>query len=353
MISIMRLAIAAVFWVLFTIGIFALLHFDVLKTHGIKPKLLMTSLIIGLLFSSLFLWLTFDLQELPYNLLLLPKQNLKISFMCSEDGDQTAELKYFHNGLSIISYSAFQKEGNWDRTQDSLRAIDCSGASLSYYGWLVEQPYIVFRTQPDSGELELRWNGISQTADLNSPEISELKFNQDFGYEPLNKISVFITFAIAFAAIIFPLALMIAKDILHEDATFSLGQWFNETGERFLQLIGVVIIFTCFTTVILFLTPLFAKDRTPVQIKQPEPNQYPNIILILVDSLAAQDMSISGYALQTTPHLDRIMKDWTVYTNANTISTCTIRIFPSLVTGRYPDFAYPLSRFGQLISTSS
>src|SRR4030042_3499654 len=46
------------------------------------------------------------------------------------------------------------------------------------------------------------------------------------------------------------------------------------------------------------------------------------------------------------------MADWTVYTNANTMSTCTVRIFPSIITGRYPNFAYPLSRFGQLISTS-
>jgi len=64
-------------------------------------------------------------------------------------------------------------------------------------------------------------------------------------------------------------------------------------------------------------------------------------------------MSIYGYPLLTTPKLAEETKDWTIYTNANTPATCTIAVYPALITGQYPYFSYPFSRYGQQIVSSS
>jgi len=61
----------------------------------------------------------------------------------------------------------------------------------------------------------------------------------------------------------------------------------------------------------------------------------PNIIFIVADAITANDMSLFGYTLPTTPKLDEITKTWTVYSNAQSPLTCTVAALPTLLTGRY------------------
>jgi arylsulfatase A-like enzyme len=347
-----RLAITLGMGFLFFVCILAALHFDVLNLRTVKVKVIKAGAIISFIFSLLFILITFGLNELPYNLFLLPKLTLEITPLCDDADHPVTELKYFYNGLSIVSYSAFQQRAGWERTKNTLKNADCENASLFYKGWLVGEPYIAFKTQAESGTVNLSWNGVVRSVDLFSNETGELRLTKDLGLDYANKATVLFTFAAAFAILIFPLGLQVAGDLLSEVRPTVLEKWFAETGSNLYNLVFLVLFISTLSTAVLAATPLFIKDKTPLNYVQGKPAVFPNIILILSDSLGAQDMSMFGYPLPTTPNLEKITRDWTVYTNANTMSTCTVRIFPSLISGRYPYFAYPLARYGQLMASS-
>jgi arylsulfatase A-like enzyme len=62
----------------------------------------------------------------------------------------------------------------------------------------------------------------------------------------------------------------------------------------------------------------------------------PNILLIVVDTLRARDVSCYGYARQTTPHIDALAKEAVLYTNSYSVSSSSLPGHASLFTGLYP-----------------
>jgi hypothetical protein len=347
-----RLIIALGLWVVFFIGLTTIITLDLLKIRGEAPRVLLLAICISLSFSTVFFHFGFHLNDLPYNLLILPKHTVEIQPVCENGKTQIVELKYFIDGLDVVSYSAFEKQGNWERTIDSFRTDDCSQANLRYNGWLDGQPTIAFKTQPNGGRVIVNWDGTQVTADLSSISIGQIILSKDVGIDQGNKISVLLTFFISFAVLLFPLANLFARDIISPKHTSPLKSWFEETTANLQPLILIVLILSFLASIGLFSTILLEQDNTPVEPANAAITEQPNIILIIVDSFSAQDMSLFGYSLPTTPNLERETRDWTIYTNANTSATCTIGIFPSLVTGHYPYFSYPFSRYGEEISAS-
>ena len=64
---------------------------------------------------------------------------------------------------------------------------------------------------------------------------------------------------------------------------------------------------------------------------------YPNIIIILCDTLAAKHMSLYGYSRKTTPFLERLSnEDFKVYTKCFSPAPWTVPSHASLFTGLYP-----------------
>ena len=62
----------------------------------------------------------------------------------------------------------------------------------------------------------------------------------------------------------------------------------------------------------------------------------PNIIIIRFDALAAQDMSLYGYNLPTTPFWEEMAKFSFVFDRAHSNSNSTMPSITSLLTGKYP-----------------
>lgn len=62
----------------------------------------------------------------------------------------------------------------------------------------------------------------------------------------------------------------------------------------------------------------------------------PNIILITVDALRPDNMSIYGYGRETTPYIDRLAKDGIIFNQVISVSSSTIASIPSLMTSTYP-----------------
>ena len=88
-------------------------------------------------------------------------------------------------------------------------------------------------------------------------------------------------------------------------------------------------------TLYLLLEPLDQGRPAPVRIDTPG-QKLPNVVIIVLDSLSARDMSLYGYRLPTTPNLERLAQGWTVYENAHAAGAGTLACLPTLLTGRYP-----------------
>ena len=61
-----------------------------------------------------------------------------------------------------------------------------------------------------------------------------------------------------------------------------------------------------------------------------------NVLVIVVDTLRADHLSLAGYSRMTTPHLDRFAGTGTIFDNAISTSSWTLPAHASLLTGLYP-----------------
>lgn len=62
----------------------------------------------------------------------------------------------------------------------------------------------------------------------------------------------------------------------------------------------------------------------------------PNVILIVVDALRPDHLGCYGYGLPTSPMIDRLAADGTVFETAIAQASWTKASFASLLTSRYP-----------------
>jgi arylsulfatase A-like enzyme len=84
----------------------------------------------------------------------------------------------------------------------------------------------------------------------------------------------------------------------------------------------------------------------PVQAPDPTPSS-PNIIVVMVDTLRADHMSLYGYQRSTTPFIDEFASDAIVFERARSQAACTFPSVNSLFTSRYAFDYYRLEE-GQM-----
>jgi arylsulfatase A-like enzyme len=82
----------------------------------------------------------------------------------------------------------------------------------------------------------------------------------------------------------------------------------------------------------------FAFSKTTPSVKAAIPGQHPksNILLITFDALDAEDMSLYGRNLPTTPNIDAFARRGTVFQNFFSASTFTTSSVASMLTGTFP-----------------
>jgi arylsulfatase A-like enzyme len=64
----------------------------------------------------------------------------------------------------------------------------------------------------------------------------------------------------------------------------------------------------------------------------------PNVLMIVMDTVRPDHLSLYGYPLHTTPHLEQLARDSMVYTRAIAPSDMTLSTHASLFTGMYPSW---------------
>lgn len=92
----------------------------------------------------------------------------------------------------------------------------------------------------------------------------------------------------------------------------------------------------------LMLAVCFPLHRTP-RLSPPRSSAVlsadtPNVILITLDTVRADHLSLYGYARNTTPNLNRLAHDAVVYTNAVSTGNMTLSSHASMFTGLYPSW---------------
>jgi arylsulfatase A-like enzyme len=66
------------------------------------------------------------------------------------------------------------------------------------------------------------------------------------------------------------------------------------------------------------------------------PQQQPNILLIVIDTIRADHLSAYGYSRPTSPHLEALAERGTLYLHANAAAPYTRPSTASILTGQYP-----------------
>ncbi|HEX6545492.1 MAG TPA: sulfatase [Bryobacteraceae bacterium] len=78
-----------------------------------------------------------------------------------------------------------------------------------------------------------------------------------------------------------------------------------------------------------------ALSAASLEAAQPKP-QFPNVLLITVDTLRADHLSCYGYARRTSPYLDELAREGTRFERAYTVIPLTGPAHLALMTSRYP-----------------
>jgi arylsulfatase A-like enzyme len=66
------------------------------------------------------------------------------------------------------------------------------------------------------------------------------------------------------------------------------------------------------------------------------PPGAPDVVLVVIDTVRAANMSAYGYARDTTPHFDALARDGALFLDATSPSTWSLPSHGSLFTGWFP-----------------
>lgn len=351
-ISRQRLFFGVVLWIVAASGLYFIVSF-LQKKLKTSPNNFIFGFILAALLSIGIFYLCIQKREFPNNLFLLPRQTITIEIRASEV-DQDIRLTGFYDGLSPVSYASLKKEGEWETiAQNTLKHTGKEAASIQYTGWMAKKHFIEFEKNPVGGEAVIHWNKTdSQFIHLTAEQEQKIKFDYPFSSPKASRNSVALITLVSLFFIIYPIIQFFINGLAHERDLVNFEHWFEETTANLEKFTLISSVLCIIATVVLLITPLLSIEKEAGTVKMPSVGEKPNIFLIIVDALTAQDMSLFGYPLETTPHLKEITKGWSVYTNAHTPSVCSIGVYPSLITGHYPYILRPLTQYGDQIRSS-
>jgi arylsulfatase A-like enzyme len=139
------------------------------------------------------------------------------------------------------------------------------------------------------------------------------------------KIAIFACYLIAFA-----LVLLIPRR--RKQLVASLDDFLGEKATR-RAVIGTGIAAAALVVAEAAMGKMASAQVIPKRAMRPS---GPNILLISFDALSAEDMSVYGYRLPTTPHIDQFARNSSVFTNFYSSSTFTTASIATMLTGLLP-----------------
>ncbi|MCH8004337.1 MAG: sulfatase [Nanoarchaeota archaeon] len=84
-----------------------------------------------------------------------------------------------------------------------------------------------------------------------------------------------------------------------------------------------------------FFLDVYLLNYIPSFVPKAELKDYPNILLIEIDALRADHLSLYGYSFNTSPNIDEFARDAVVFDNAIGPATLSLPVIASIFTGKY------------------
>ena len=131
------------------------------------------------------------------------------------------------------------------------------------------------------------------------------------------------------AVLIYFFLLTKGKNFVFYFLSFAKREKIKNFIKNFIFILGLFIIISFFIDAyVLYYIPSSTSDRAL--------NGYPNILLITLDTVRADHLSLYDYYMNTSPNLENFAKDSVVFDNAVSPSSWTIPSHASIFTGKYP-----------------
>ncbi len=116
-------------------------------------------------------------------------------------------------------------------------------------------------------------------------------------------------------------------------------RWFAKHAERLIRSIQRSLPWLGASTLLIFASVQgggWLRERIATSELPPPSPGSPNILVIVLDTVRADHLSLYGYRLATTPNLERFAAQGTVFEEAFSSSSWTVPSHVSLLTGHYP-----------------
>jgi arylsulfatase A-like enzyme len=114
-----------------------------------------------------------------------------------------------------------------------------------------------------------------------------------------------------------------------------LGLWIARRGPRAAWLAGVLLLAGAMAAPRIYLNAVTPEPPPEVALP-PAPEDAPDVVLVVLDTVRAANVSTYGYARPTAPALDAIAREGALFLDATSPSTWSLPSHASLFTGRYP-----------------
>ena len=128
----------------------------------------------------------------------------------------------------------------------------------------------------------------------------------------------------------------------------TLTRWFNTHEIRVLSFWRRSLIWVAALVILAFVgieTGIHLKERSAVAALPPIDPGSPNVLILVVDTLRADHLSLYGYPKKTSPNMEKIAEQAIVFENAMATSSWTLPSHASFLTGLYPS-EHGAERFG-------
>ena len=158
----------------------------------------------------------------------------------------------------------------------------------------------------------------------------------------LNNIRVLVfvlAFLSAFSVILYIPIDWYARDILSLGIAIALANAINPPGERVERLLrqtSLVLILIVFLSGVGLRTYSWMKEQQALANLPVAAPGSPNVLLIVMDTVRAQNLSLYGYERDTTPNLNKLARDGVVFETAFSTAPWTLPSHASIFTGHWP-----------------
>lgn len=116
--------------------------------------------------------------------------------------------------------------------------------------------------------------------------------------------------------------------------------WWRIDFERLVRRTTLGLVLLVLISAVIISGHRYFKERNIITALPDPPESVPNVLLIVLDTVRSESMSLYGYERSTTPYLKDLAREGTVFQNAIATSSWTLPTHASLFTGR---FAYQTS----------